>query len=204
MVYLKIVPPFIRALLPSCLTWRIRTDKKIVYLTFDDGPVPEVTPWVIKILEDYDIKATFFCVGENVRKYPDIFKSLLDGGHKVGNHTFNHVKAWNVPLKSYLDDVEQCNRLTNSRLFRPPHGQITRKISRILAENYSIIMWSVLSGDFDLKMKPEACLKYTSTHTREGSIVVFHDSIKAMPGLTYTLPKYIEYCRKRGFEFRTL
>lgn len=204
MVYLKKVPGFIRLLLPPNLTWEIETNEKIVYLTFDDGPVPEVTPWVLETLKHYGVKATFFCVGDNIRKNPHIFQSLLEEGHKVGNHTFNHLKGWKVPAKDYLENVEQCNMLAHSNLFRPPHGQISNKQAKILGGKYSIIMWSLLSGDFDPKSSPETCLKYLSKRTKEGSIVVFHDSIKAFLLLKPVLPAYLEFCLGKGFEFRTI
>jgi peptidoglycan-N-acetylglucosamine deacetylase len=204
MVYFKIAPYFLRASLPSSLVWKIKTNSKELFLTFDDGPVPEVTPWVLDVLDQYQVKATFFCVGDNVKKYPEIFSTLLEKGHRVGNHTFNHQKGWDTPIQEYIDNIGQCNKLVNSNLFRPPHGQITRKQVASISPDYSVIMWSVLSGDFDPALTPEKCLQIAVRNTRKGAIVVFHDSVKALPRLQYALPRYIEYFKKKEYKFRAL
>jgi len=197
-------PFWIRALYPKSLTWRIKTSQPEVFLTFDDGPIPDVTPLVISILKKYNIKATFFCVGENVQKYPDVFKLLLKNGHAIGNHTYHHVKAWKTDYKSYLSEVDECNKLVNSNLFRPPHGQITRKLAQTLKNDYRIIMWSALTGDYDKKLSKAECLANAIKYTRPGSIIVFHDSLKACERMEYALPLYIEYCIKQGYTFGTL
>jgi peptidoglycan/xylan/chitin deacetylase (PgdA/CDA1 family) len=197
-------PFWIRALYPKSLTWRIKTSQPEVFLTFDDGPIPDVTPMVISILKKHNIKATFFCVGENVQKYPEVFNMLLENGHAIGNHTYHHVKAWETDYKSYLSEVEECNKRINSHLFRPPHGQITRKLAQALKKNFRIIMWSALTGDYDKKLSKVQCLSNAIKNTRPGSIIVFHDSLKARERMEYALPLYIEYCIKQGYSFRTL
>lgn len=175
-----------------------------MFLTFDDGPIPEVTPLVISILKKYNVKATFFCVGENVQKYPEVFEQLLNNGHAVGNHTFHHVKAWKTDYKSYLSEVEQCNKLVKSNLFRPPHGQFTWKLAQTLKKDFRIIMWSALSGDYNKTLSESQCLANAIKNTRPGAIIVFHDSLKARERMEYVLPIYIEYCIKQGYSFRTL
>jgi peptidoglycan/xylan/chitin deacetylase (PgdA/CDA1 family) len=197
-------PFWIRALYPRGLIWRVPTRIREIYLTFDDGPVPDVTPVVLDILKKYNVKATFFCVGENVQKYPDVFNLIQKDGHAIGNHTYHHVKAWKTDFNVYLSEVEQCNRLVKSNLFRPPHGQISRKIARKLRKDYRIIMWSALTGDYDKNLSGEQCLTKAIKNTRPGSIIVFHDSIKARDRIVYTLPLYIEYCLEHGFCFGTL
>jgi peptidoglycan-N-acetylglucosamine deacetylase len=204
MVYFKIAPYFLRASLPSSLVWRIKTKAKQVFLTFDDGPVPGVTPWVLEVLDQHNVKATFFCVGENVQKYPEIFNTLVEKGHRVGNHTHNHLNGWDTLLEEYIDNIEKCNELVSSSLFRPPYGKITRKQVKALSLNYSVIMWSVLSGDFDPNLTAEKCLEIAVRNTGKGTIVVFHDSVKALPRLQYALPRYIEYYKSKGFEFKVL
>jgi peptidoglycan-N-acetylglucosamine deacetylase len=194
-------PFWIRAIYPKGLLWSVPTDKREIFLTFDDGPIPEVTPFVLGILKKYEIKATFFCVGENVQNHPEIFRQLSEAGHAVGNHTFHHVKAWITNYDEYLQEVEQCNKLVNSRLFRPPHGQINNKIARKLSENYKIVMWSALTADYDKNLSGEQCLQNAIKHTKPGSIIVFHDSIKARERMEYALPLYIQYCLKQGYSF---
>jgi peptidoglycan/xylan/chitin deacetylase (PgdA/CDA1 family) len=197
-------PFWIRAIYPKCLVWRVPTDQKEVFLTFDDGPVPEVTPLVLRILKKYNIKATFFCVGENVQKYPEVFDLVLKEGHAIGNHTFHHVKAWKTDYNTYISEVEQCNQLVKSKFFRPPHGQINRKIAVNLRNDYHIIMWSALTGDYDKKLSREKCLENAVNNTRPGSIIVFHDSLKARERMEYVLPLYIEYCVRNGYSFKKL
>lgn len=203
-MHVNSAPFWVRAIYPQGLIWRIRTIKKEVFLTFDDGPVPEVTPRVLEILKKYNTKATFFCVGENVQKYPEAFNQLLREGHAVGNHTFHHVKAWQTDFLDYLSEVEQCNDLMHSKLFRPPHGQITRKLARRLKKEYRIIMWSALTEDYNKKLTGDQCLANAIKNTGPGSIIVFHDSIKARERMEYALPLYIEYCLREGYSFGIL
>jgi peptidoglycan/xylan/chitin deacetylase (PgdA/CDA1 family) len=194
-------PFWLRAIYPKELIWRVPTGKREVFLTFDDGPIPEVTPLVLSILKKYNIKATFFCVGENVQKYPEVFNQLLNDSHAAGNHTFHHVKAWKTDINPYLSEVEKCNQLVKSRLFRPPHGQINRKLAQELGKHYRIIMWSALTGDYDKSLSREQCLANAVKNTRPGSIIVFHDSLKARERMEYALPLYIEYCLAKGYSF---
>ena len=198
-------PPFLLRLLTfGSVYWRIPVKEKCVYLTFDDGPIPEVTPWVLETLAAYNAKATFFCVGENVSNYPEIYKQILDAGHRTGNHSFHHIKAWNTPKRSYLKDVSMANELIDSRLFRPPHGQLTLALIQALRKNFSIVLWSVLAYDFDQSLTPERCLAILIRYTRPGAIIVFHDSLKAEPRMKYALPKFLEHLHSKGFVFRSL
>lgn len=197
-------PFWLRAIYPKNLIWRVPTSERKVFLTFDDGPIPEVTPLVISILNKYNIKATFFCVGENVQKYPEVFDLLLKNGHAIGNHTYHHVKAWKTDFNSYLSEIEQCNQLVKSNLFRPPHGQITRKLAQNLSKDFRIMMWSALTGDYDKKLSGKQCLANATKNTRPGSIIVFHDSLKARERMEYALPLYIEYCIKNEYGFGNL
>jgi len=197
-------PFWIRAIYPKGLTWKVPTERHEVFLTFDDGPIPEVTTLVLSILNKYNIKATFFFFCENVQKYPEVFELLIKNGHTVGNHTFHHIKAWKTDSDLYLQEVEQCNQLISSKLFRPPHGQITRKIARKLRKDYRIIMWSALTGDYDKKLTGEQCLANAIKYTSPGSVIVFHDSLKARERLEFALPKYIEYCLAEGYSFGIL
>jgi peptidoglycan/xylan/chitin deacetylase (PgdA/CDA1 family) len=200
-------PFFLPWLYPN-LAWRIPTEKKELYLTFDDGPVPGPTDFALETLAKHSIKATFFCIGDNVRKHPDVFKCILDQGHTIGNHTFNHLKGWNTSLEKYVENVEQCEaelRASNSgpgasRLFRPPYGRITASQIKALSD-YRIVMWDVLTNDYDKVKSPETCLKNSIRVTRPGSIIVFHDSIKAERNMGYTLPRYIDHFLNQGYSF---
>ncbi|MES2830225.1 MAG: polysaccharide deacetylase family protein [Bacteroidota bacterium] len=189
------------------LTWNKQRDHKVIYLTFDDGPIPDVTDFVLKTLKSHGAKGTFFCIGDNIIKHPDIFEHIKNDGHSIGNHTFNHLKGWVTPDAMYLDNFQKCQSLTQTTLFRPPYGRI--KKSQITAihsfnEHIAIIMWDVLSGDFDQKLRPDQCYQNVIKHTRNGSIVVFHDSIKATSRLFYTLPKVLEHFSALGYEFKAL
>ncbi|MFC6102043.1 polysaccharide deacetylase family protein [Olivibacter domesticus] len=196
-------PVWLHWLLPH-LTWHHSRHEKIIYLTFDDGPIPDVTPQVLNILKKYNIQASFFCVGENIVKYPEIFEQLRIDGHRIGNHTFNHLKGWGTSLKKYLENVEKCHQYTQSNLFRPPYGKCTPQQFRKLRKQYKIIMWDVITYDFDTQLSPQDCYNNAIQFTTNGSIVVFHDNVKALPRLLYALPKAIEYWLAAGYEFRTL
>ena len=192
----------------------------VIYLTFDDGPIPKITPWVLSLLKKYKAKATFFCVGANIEKHPEILQQIISEGHSVGNHTYNHLNGWETTTKEYLESVEKFEKslqsaayslkLNNTHiqktvdskpLFRPPYGKIKPSQFSRLRSQYSIIMWDVLSGDFDQTISKEKCLKNVVTKTREGSIVVFHDSLKAEKNLVFVLPKFLEHFSKEGYEF---
>lgn len=197
-------PPYVlKKVMPSAV-WRKSATEKKLYLTFDDGPIPELTPWVLDVLKQYSIKATFFCVGHNVHKHPELYVRILNEGHSVGNHTYNHINGWNTDTNEYLENIEKCAELLNSKLFRPPYGKLKpTQIKRIKA-NYAIIMWDVLSGDYDTTIAPERCLLNVTNAIRNGSIIVFHDNIKAKDNLQYALPKFIEYALEKGYGFGVL
>jgi len=193
-------------------SWRISTRKKEIYLTFDDGPVPDFTPWVLKILKKYDAKATFFCVGQNVKKYPHIYQQILKDHHSVGNHTFNHLKGWKTSTEKYIKNIlkaeaylEDATQNQGTKLFRPPHGRLKPVQARILRKKgYKIIMWDVLTGDFDQSLSKEQCLEHTLKHIKNGSIVVFHDSIKSFKNLDYVLPRILEHFSAKDYQFKSL
>ncbi|MEM9849778.1 MAG: polysaccharide deacetylase family protein [Bacteroidota bacterium] len=203
-MYLVKTPSLIQRLLPSYL-WRIPTQEKVLYLTFDDGPIPEITPWVLKLLKAYDAKATFFCVGDNVRKHPDIFRQLQLAGHAVGNHTFHHLDGWKTRTQVYLANVATCtSQLGSSVLFRPPYGHLKPTQAKAIKKNHRIVLWDVLSGDFDVHLTPEKCLANVLAATKKGSIIVFHDSLKAAPRLQYVLPEVLDYYSRKGFRFEAI
>jgi len=191
-MYLIKTPKIIRNLFPNFI-WNIPTTEKVLYLTFDDGPIPEVTPWVIKQLEAYNAKATFFCVGENIQKHPDVFQKVKDAGHEVGNHTFNHLSGWSTERLPYFHNVRRCAHLVKSELFRPPYGRLRPKQAQFLQRHYNIIMWDILSGDFDPNISKEDCLSNVVDHAKPGSIIVFHDSLKAQDKLKFVLPKVLAF-----------
>jgi len=173
------------------LVWNIQTKDPLLFLTFDDGPIPEVTPWVLDQLEAAHAKATFFCIGDNVRKHPEIYRAVLEKGHAVGNHTFHHLNGWKTTNEEYFADTEKCSRLVQSPLFRPPYGKIKPGQVSKLKSDYKIIMWDVLSKDYDQSLSGEACLKRVIRNAGPGSILVFHDSLKAKDRLEFALPKVL-------------
>ena len=202
-MYLVHTPQYVQALFPG-LIWKMSGKEPNIYLTFDDGPIPEVTPWVLDTLRAYDAKATFFCVGDNVRKYPEIFDALVREGHTVGNHTHNHLSGWSTENISYFHNIRHCARRVQSGLFRPPYGKLKPSQMQFLQRHYQIVMWDVLSGDFDQELSPEACTQNVIQHAGPGSIVVFHDSLKAEQNLRTALPRVLEHFSTRGYTFRAL
>lgn len=184
--------------------WRMDKNEPIVYLTFDDGPIPELTPWVLDVLKEYNVKATFFCVGDNIIKNPQLFERILLEGHQVGNHTFNHLKGWKVTNAVYLENIEKCQELTKTNLFRPPYGRIKKSQYKLLSKDYKIVFWDVLSYDYDKFISPKKCLDNSIRYTRNGSIIVFHDNIKAQINLKFALPHYIEHFLKLNYKFAML
>ena len=198
----------------SSVVWRVHTKEKKVFLTFDDGPNPEVTPFVLSMLKSFNAKATFFCVGANIEKHPEVFQQLMAEGHSIGNHTYHHLNGWKTKTKEYLENIEKCktamanahppSTIHHPPFFRPPYGRMKPSQCSILNTQYSVVMWDVLSGDFDEKTSEKKCLKNVLSKTREGSIVVFHDSIKAKKNLFYVLPKFLEHFSKKGFVFERL
>jgi peptidoglycan/xylan/chitin deacetylase (PgdA/CDA1 family) len=201
---MKVRPTTLYKLLLPQLIWEIRTTEKVLYLTFDDGPHPEITPEVLRILDQFDAKATFFCVGENVKKYPETYQMMLNKGHKTGNHSYNHLNGWKVSRRSYFENVEKCAKYVDSHLFRPPYGKINILHISYLKITYRIIMWSVLPRDYSKKISPEECLQHALKYSHPGSIIAFHDSEKAKENLLFTLPRYLEYFAKRGYRFDSI
>ncbi len=203
-MYLIKSPYLLRKITGKSIIWEMPKGEKNIFLTFDDGPVPEITPAVLKILSDYKVKATFFCVGENVQKYPYLLEQILANGHSVGCHTFNHLNGWKTNNNYYTENVRKCETYLQTRLFRPPYGKGTPAQINLLKDRYFTILWTVLSGDFDRKITGEQCLQNVVKHTTDGSIVVFHDSIKAEERLMYALPRVIEHFLAKGFSFEAI
>jgi peptidoglycan/xylan/chitin deacetylase (PgdA/CDA1 family) len=202
-MYLVRPPYLLKKLYPKAV-WRKDPALKKIYLTFDDGPVPVVTEWVLDVLKEKNSKATFFCVGENVQKNNSIYQRILNEKHAVGNHTYNHLNGWNIHTDQYIRNIEQCAAMVNTALFRPPYGKLKKAQLAWIAQRYSIIMWDVLSGDYDKETSPAKCLSNVINNTRNGSVIVFHDSYKAQEKLMYTLPKFIDWAVENGYEFEIL
>jgi peptidoglycan/xylan/chitin deacetylase (PgdA/CDA1 family) len=197
-------PLVVKKLFPKFI-WDIPNSSKEIYLTFDDGPTPEITDWTLYLLKQYNAKATFFCIGNNVQKFPDIFQNIINEGHTIGNNTYNHLKGWKTSTEDYLDDIQKAQTVIDSKLFRPPYGQITPKQgSAILALGYKVIMWNVLSIDWDDFVSRKTCFNNVISKAHSGSIIVFHDSMKASKNMQYTLPKVLEHFSKKGFIFKAL
>ena len=203
MPYLVKTPSLLKQFYPG-LTWNKSQTEKAIYLTFDDGPIPQVTPFVLQTLAQFNAKATFFCIGENVQKHSEIFEAVKAGGHTIGNHTFNHLRGWNTADDLYLQNVEQCNQLVNAKLFRPPYGRAKKSQLAVLKKQYEVVMWDILSGDFDPELSPQQCYQNVVGKSSNGSIVVFHDSLKAWPRLENVLPKAFQYWQDRGYVFKSL
>lgn len=209
-------PPILLKKVLGGLVWNIPTKAKKIYLTFDDGPIPEVTPFVLQTLKRYNAKATFFCIGDNVLKHPDLFNTIISEGHQIGNHTQHHLGAWKVTRKEYLQNIVQASESlcqshkidlpkNEKKLFRPPYGKITPRLIRSIKKlGYTIIMWDVLSFDWRQDQKAEWCLETVLKNTKPGSIIVFHDSEKAFQNMSYVLPKVLEHFSKKGFTFESL
>lgn len=197
------IPSIIR-LFYRRVVWRMDKRERMIYLTFDDGCVPEVTPQVLDILDRYGVKATFFCVGENVSKYPQLFARLTERGHRVGCHTHNHVVGTRTSLQKYVANTFKANVLIKSDLFRPPHGLMTRRQIQALKEHFKIIYWDILTNDFDQSLSSHEIMKRIRRYSRNGSIVVFHDSIKAQKNMLAVLPQAIEYWQNEGYGFALL
>ena len=197
------IPDFIK-LMWRTPVWRINPLEKVIYLTFDDGPNPEVTPRVLDILDEFEAKATFFCVGENVLKYPKIFQEVKHRGHAVGNHTFNHLKGTEKTVKEYVDNVGKAHEYIHSKLFRPPHGRITLSQVNKLKADFKIIMWDFITYDFDRQVTSTEILKEVKIRSRNGSVVIFHDSLKARKNVLEALPEALRYWKKEGYEVKAL
>lgn len=212
-------PGFVKSLFPN-FVWNINTNAKELYLTFDDGPTPDITTWVLSTLKNYEAKATFFCIGNNIKKHPEIFQKIISEDHSIGNHTFNHLKGWKHKTKDYISDVLLTQDLIDSeiqhlklqdsafekeKLFRPPYGKFKSEQSKQLeALGYRTILWDVLSFDWDASVSKETCLKNITSAAKEGSIIVCHDSVKAHKNLKYALPLTLDYYTQKGFQFKAI
>ncbi len=196
--------PYVAKLIYPSLVWDMPSSENKIYLTFDDGPHPAITPMVLKILDKYDAKATFFCVGENIEKYPDTFQLIKQSGHTVGNHSHNHLNGWKTSNSKYYKNIKKSKQLINSNLFRPPYGRISPAQIKHLKKEYKIIMWSVLSYDFDARVSKEECLNLSINNSAAGTIIVFHDSEKAKEKMLFAIEGYLKHFTKRGFEFALL
>ena len=206
MFYSVKTPWWLKLLYKDCI-WSIKDTKKVIYLTFDDGPHPSITPFVLDLLKKYDAKATFFCIGKNVLLHNDIYRRIITEGHTIANHTHNHLNGWKTDNDIYLENIAEAKKHIDSKLFRPPYGRVTKyQLQQLATKRFQLrtIMWSVLSGDFDKKITPEKCFHNVIRNTKNGSIVVFHDSEKAFERLQYALPKVLEYFTEQGYSFEKI
>ncbi len=185
------------------LIWEIK-DEDGIFLTFDDGPTPGVTEWILSALDKYDAKATFFVLGKNVEMYPDLYERIVERGHKVGNHTYSHPKGWCMSLERYVEDVDFANDLVHSELFRPPYARITPSQARLLSQRYKLVMWDVLSRDYNRNLSPYTCLQNVVKYLKPGAIVVFHDSEKSFKNMSYALPRTLEKCKELGLKCKAI
>ena len=193
-------PTYLRFLYPG-VVWNLPTKEKILYLTFDDGPTPEVTSKVLDLLNEYQAKATFFCIGANVEKHPTLYNRIKEEGHSIGNHTHTHPNSWKTNYNTFMMDVAAADRVIDTDLFRPPYGKLTPRTLVALRKKYRIIMWDVISGDFDENVSAAQVAKNVIENTMNGSIIVFHDSLKAAPRMLEVLPKVLRYYDERGYQF---
>lgn len=202
-MFIEQPPRFIRALYPSAL-WRMNPDERAVYLTFDDGPIPDITPWVLDLLDEHDVKATFFMVGDNVRKYPDEYQQVVDRGHRIGNHTFNHIRGFEFLSNNYLQNTDKANEVLQTDLFRPPHGHMRWAQYFTLKRYYKIVMWDVVTRDYSKRLNGKQVFRIVRKYVRNGSIITFHDSLKSEKNMKYALPLSIEWLKQEGYEFKLL
>lgn len=200
-MYLVKSPYVLTEFSKKSITWKLKDNQKAIYLTFDDGPIPEVTPQVLKILAEYDAKATFFMVGENAQRYPELLRRIEQEGHSIGNHTYKHINGTKHSDYVYYKSIAEAKDYINSSLFRPPYGRIRPRQINEIKKQYQIVLWSVLSGDFDLKISPQKCLANVIKNTKSGSIIVFHDSLKAEERMIYALKGTLEHFSKLGYQF---
>ena len=204
-MFIEQPPEFVRKLYPGAI-WRMDPNDKAVYLTFDDGPIPEVTPWVLDLLDRYAIKATFFMVGDNIRKHPEVFRRVVERGHRIGNHTFNHIQGIKFSPAKYMANAEQANIMMETNLFRPPHGHMFWGQYLKLRQRYKIIMWDLVTRDYSKKLRGPQVLANVMRYARNGSIITFHDSLKSWSNgnLQYALPRAIDFLVKEGYAFKLL
>ena len=207
-MYVSKTPYLLKQFRKQSLLWEMPASEEqnppALYLSFDDGPIPEITPQILDILDEFNAKATFFMVGDNVRKHPSEFQMVKDRGHAIGNHGYHHLSGWGTDTEAYVEDVEKANQLIQSSLFRPPYGRIRLQEIKALSPKYKIVMWSVLSADYDQNISSEQCLSNVLTHAKDGSIIVFHDSLKASQNLLYSLPQVLKHFSNKGFVFKSL
>lgn len=207
-MYVSKTPFIFKQVRKKQLLWELPPQPKgsapCIYLSFDDGPIPEVTPKVLDILESYNAKASFFMVGDNVQKYPELYELVKEKGHLIGNHSFHHLNGWKTEVQEYSDDIEKANQFLKTSYLRPPYGRIRLSQIRALSSDYKIIMWSVLSADYDLNVSRDECFQNVIKHTKDGSIIVFHDSLKAKENMLYALPKVLEYFSEKGYVFKSI
>ncbi len=195
-------PKFLRRLMPD-LIWEIKSDSS-VYITFDDGPTPGITEWILATLDKYNAKATFFLLGRNVEMYPELYERIVAAGHAVGNHTYSHQKGWRMSLERYVEDVNFAGDFIDSKLFRPPYAQITPAQARFLGRQHKLVMWNVLSRDYSNQVSPEGCLLNVTKYMEAGSIIVFHDSQKSFRNMSYALPKVLEFAKLKGLKCKSI
>lgn len=203
-MYLVKTPWWLQKIYSSALTWKMPAKRNEIFITFDDGPHPTITPFVLECLRKYNAKATFFCLGKNVQLCPQIFKQILSEGHKAGNHTHNHLNGWKTSDSKYFENIILAKKYIDSDLFRPPYGKITRSQIQQLLPTFNIIMWDVLSGDFDINLSPQKCLHNVVSNTSPGSVIVFHDSEKALARLEYALPEALDFFSKKGYIMKAI
>jgi peptidoglycan/xylan/chitin deacetylase (PgdA/CDA1 family) len=200
-MFIEQPPLWIRWIYPRAI-WRMSRHEKSVYLTFDDGPIPGITPWVLDLLDHYHIKATFFLVGDNVRKHPAEFQMIKDRGHRLGNHTYNHIRGFEYLSKNYLANTDKANALIQTDLFRPPHGHMRWPQYLVLSRKYRIIMWDLVTRDYSKRLTGPQVLAKVKRYARNGSIITFHDSLKSEANMKYALPRAIEWLQAQGYEFK--
>ncbi len=191
-------------MLPASLVWQIKTEEKTIYLTFDDGPIPELTDEILNILDKYNAKATFFCVGQNAERYSEIYARIIEKGHATGNHTHHHLKGWTTGYKEYMDDIREAGKYIEHGLFRPPYGLMTYRQAKTLSRKYQVVMWSVLTRDYDPAVSKEECLQTALQGIRPGAIIVFHDNVKAREKVLYSLPLLLDHLGKEGYRVEKL
>lgn len=209
-MYFHKTPKIIQKFHPD-YTWHKSRERKVLYITFDDGPIPEVTDFALEVLDQFNAKSTFFCVGNNVIRHPEQFTAIVEKGHAIANHTYNHLNGWNTDINDYYNNILNCEQAISDatenyiqKMFRPPYGRIKKAQYELLKSNYEVIMWDVLTGDFDRSLKKEACLNESIKATENGSIIIFHDSIKAKENMMYVLPRFLEHFSQLGYTFDKL
>lgn len=203
-MFIEQMPDIVRLLYPTVL-WRKDKDKKVIYLTFDDGPTEEITHWILKTLDEFGVKATFFCIGNNAEKRPEIVDEIRQNGHSVGIHGYSHVRGLYKKKEEYLNDIKKSESIIKSKIFRPSHGRIyPSQVKKLNELGYKVVLWDVITRDYDTNLKEEEVLKIAKKYTRNGSIVVFHDSLKAEKNMKYAFPLAVKYWIENGYTFETL